>query len=183
MFKKLIKSLGLRFGNQNPFDPSRFEDPIAMQTEWTPAKGGGANFCTHKMVQNGMGRLEFRASLGARLFYLVFASAGGAMFYFGTIPIVFDQQRGFYWKGRKAPYEMYNRAALKNYARLEDIHALQLISEYCHGNKSSYDSYELNLVLKDGRRLNVVDHGNHKQLRADAATLSRILDKPVWDAL
>ena len=39
------------------------------------------------------------------------------------------------------------------------------------------------LVLQDGRRLNVVDHGNREQLRADAATLARFLGKPLWDAL
>ncbi len=50
------------------------------------------------------------------------------------------------------------------------------------GNKSSYYSYELNLVLDDGSRINVVDHGNLDRLRGDAQTLSRFLDKPVWDA-
>ena len=50
------------------------------------------------------------------------------------------------------------------------------------GNKNSYYSYELNLVLEDGSRVNVVDQGNLKRLRSDAQTLSRFLDKPVWDA-
>jgi hypothetical protein len=50
------------------------------------------------------------------------------------------------------------------------------------GNKNSYYSYELNLVLDDGSRINVVDHGNLDRLRSDAQTLSRFLDKPVWDA-
>jgi hypothetical protein len=220
MIKGMIEKLCLRLDNRPKFDPARFNDPLALQTEWIPAKGGGANFCTHKLAQVGMGRVEFHASMGAKLFCLVFllaglaiavgipalefskgalrlgvellfpllfglvfAAIGGAMFYFWTKPIVFDRKRGFYWKGRKAPSEMYDRAALKDCARLEDIHALQLVSEYCHGNKSSYYSYELNLVLNDGRRLNVVDHGSRDKLRADTTTLARFLDKPVWDAL
>jgi hypothetical protein len=57
-----------------------------------------------------------------------------------------------------------------------------LWSEFVSGSKNSYHSYELNLVLNDGSRINVVDHGNLERLRSDASTLSRFLDKPVWDA-
>ena len=60
--------------------------------------------------------------------------------------------------------------------------ALQLLSEHVSGNDSSYYSYELNLVLEDGRRLSVVDHGDCEQLREDAQLLSQLLGKPVWDA-
>ena len=67
-------------------------------------------------------------------------------------------------------------------APLSSIHALQLLSEFVSGSKSSYHSYELNLVLNDGSRINVVDHGNLDRLRSDANTLSRFLDKPIWDA-
>jgi hypothetical protein len=27
------------------------QDPVASQTDWGPAAGGGANFCTRKLVQ------------------------------------------------------------------------------------------------------------------------------------
>ncbi|ABW66575.1 hypothetical protein [Desulfosudis oleivorans] len=113
----------------------------------------------------------------------VFAAVGGGLLYFGTLPVVFDRRNGFFWKGRTAPHEVMNRRALKHFAGLKEIHALQLISEHCTGNKSSYYSYELNLVLKDGRRINVVDHGSRDKLREDAKTLSEFLQKPVWDTL
>ena len=51
------------------------------------------------------------------------------------------------------------------------------------GDKSSYYSYELNLVLEDGARLNVVDHGDLKALQADAEILSEYLQVPVWDGV
>ena len=54
------------------------------------------------------------------------------------------------------------------------------ISEYC-GGKSSYYSYELNLVLSDGTRLNIVDHGDLRRVRRDGATLARFLGVPLWD--
>ncbi len=206
--------------NRNTFDPSHFNDPVAMQTDWTPAKGGGTNFSTHNLAEVSHNRMEFRASIGARLFYLifllaglrlligfsvskllsgefyfdielimtmfaglVFALAGGSMLYYGTAPVVFDKWTFFFWKGRKKPDFAFGTNTLKHSARLDKIHALQLISEYCRGNKSSYYSYELNLVLEDGERINVVDHGNQDKLREDAGTLSAFLEKPVWDAI
>ncbi len=68
-----------------------------------------------------------------------------------------------------------------------DIHALQLICEYRQeplpgGSMREYFSFELNLVLKDGQRVNIVDHGNYKALRKDADRLADALEIPLWDA-
>jgi hypothetical protein len=40
----------------------------------------------------------------------------------------------------------------------------------------------LNLILKSGGRINVVDHGNIEKLKEDAQILSSFLSKPVWDS-
>jgi len=119
--------------------------------------------------------------LGPVLFGGAFTGVGGAMFYFQGAPSVFDKRRGEYWKGRTAPHEMV-REPTKNYAKLDRVHALQIVSEHCHSDDASYYSHELNLVLEDGSRLNVVDHGNGELLRGDARTLGDFLGKPVWDA-
>jgi hypothetical protein len=195
-------------------------DPLAMETEWTPAVAGGASFGTHKLFKTGPERMEFRATGGLRLFSLAFILigagvmigvpaagilSGGPAFSMGIIlpavlglvflclgvyllhqgstPIVFDRRLGFFWKGREAPNEVANWRNIKCCAKMDNIHALQLIFEYCRGNKSSHYSYELNLVLKDARRINVVDHGNRNRLKEDAAALSVFLGKPVWDAI
>jgi hypothetical protein len=112
----------------------------------------------------------------------VFTVVGGSLLYSGVAPIVFDRRRGEYWKGRVAPSDVADPAGIESHTDLDRIHALQVISEHCRGNKSSYYSYELNLVLDDGMRLAVVDHGDLDRVRADAATLARFLDRPVWDA-
>ena len=219
IFKKLAEKLQRLTREPVAYDPSHLDDSVAMQTDWTPAKAGGASFRTHRLVEANASRMEFRASAGAIAFYLlfllsglvviigfsaanlssggfsfsgatalplfvgvVFATLGGCMLYFGAAPIVFDKRSDAFWKGRTAPYEAVNRAALKHFTELDEIHALQLISEFCRSDKSSYYSYELNLVLKDARRINVVDHGNQEQLREDARTLSAFLEAPVWDA-
>lgn len=113
---------------------------------------------------------------------LVFAGAGGLLLYTRAAPIVFDKRRGEFWKGRVAPSEVARPDALDTHAPLDRLHALQIISEHCTSDDSSYYSYELNLVLDDGTRLNVVDHGDLDELRRDAETLAAFLDRPIWDA-
>jgi hypothetical protein len=196
-----------------PFDASALGDEVALQTSWTPAKGGGASFQTHRLVDVDHQRSEFRATKGALAFAavfmafglipipiivvaeglgaamimpivisMIFVGIGAAMLWFNLAPIVFDKRRGEYWKGRVAPYEASNVAGLKHYAKLGEVHALQIISERCTSKNSSYYSYELNLVLADASRLNVVDHGKLERLREDASRLAAFLEKPVWDA-
>ena len=153
-------------------DPSRFNDPVSLKTEWTPARGGGANFKTHVLVETGPQRLEFRASAGARLFYgvflliglavmasglarpsrgmvicfpigfgFLFAVLGGALLYYGARPAVFDLRKGLYWKGRRGPERGFRVRSLPEGAvGLRQVHALQLVSEWISGNKSSYTS-------------------------------------------
>ena len=113
---------------------------------------------------------------------VVVAVLGACLVYSGTAPIVFDKRQGYFWKGKKAPRVLSASMPLKNVAKLDDIHALQLISEYIMGTRShDHYSFELNLVLKDGKRINVVDHGDLTRMRADVATLSAFLGKPIWD--
>lgn len=116
-------------------------------------------------------------------FGLIFTAIGIFMFNLFTKPIVFDKTYGYFWKGRKQPAQTYDYGKKKNSIPLSEIHALQIISEYVSGSKSSYFSYELNLILKDGRRMNVIDHGKIAALREDAQKLAGFLGIPVWDSL
>lgn len=218
MFKGLtLKLKGLRVEPVS-FDPAALGDDHAACTQWGAAKGGGASFRTHRLVEVDPTRTEFRATRGAVVFYsiflgiglavmvgftvatltldasgefpliapvlfgLIFTGVGGGLLYFGTAPMVFVKRRGEYWKGRVAPYEAGSHRALKHYADLDRIHALQIISEHCRSKNSSYYSYELNLVLDDATRMNVIDHGSLDQMRLDAERLAVLLGKPVWDA-
>ena len=66
---------------------------------------------------------------------------------------------------------------------LNEVHAIQLISEYVAGSENSYYSYEMNLVLNNGERFNVTDHGSFKAIRHDAEKLAHYLNIPVWDLI
>lgn len=221
MFEKIAEKLKEALKSRAPVDPATFDDPMATRIAWTPCKSGGTNFCTHKMVRVTPTRIEFKMSLGAKLFCLVFltigiaipvimaaamlsegndntwailftllfgaifAAVGGGMFYVMSTPRVLDAKLGLFWKGRQDPSLQVNRNRLKMCIDLPEIYAIQVISEYCRGsgkNSSSYYSYELNFVLQDGSRVNVVDHGDGKRIRDEAHMLSDCLGIPVWDA-
>lgn len=48
--------------------------------------------------------------------------------------------------------------------------------------KGNYLSYELNLVLKDGERLNVVDHADRADIRSSAQQLAALIGCKLWDS-
>lgn len=219
MFKKLVEKLQ-SLGEEPEATADRFQDPVALTTEWSPLKSGGTNFKTHRLKRIHAQRMEFRCSLGMLLFGGVFLLIGigaltgcvhalihrgpvtdGAIFFilplFGLVfggvgffslrsamvPRVFDLSHGYYCRDRRKPEQSFDVSAIRDHVRLDQIHALQLISERCSGKNSSYSSYELNLVLTDGSRLNVVDHGGRQAILRDAEALSDFLGKPLWSQI
>lgn len=96
---------------------------------------------------------------------------------------IFDKQTGYYWKGTKGPRQTYGFQQSDRFIPLSTIHALQIIKEKVRTKNSSFTSYELNLVLKDLRRMNVMDHSKLEKLREDAEALSKFLNVPIWDAV
>lgn len=182
------------------------DSPSVPHFEWSPIKRGGANFKTHKLVTVSDHCMEFHASTGMLLFSIVFAGIGGTVgavflfsaqeiipaligflfvgigigiYYFASTPRVFEKQIGYYWKGRCKQRELEKIKQCKDHLPLKEIYGLQIVSEYVRGDKSSYHSYELNLVLNSGQRINVIDHGSRKQIEKDAEQLSRFLNVPI----
>lgn len=85
---------------------------------------------------------------------------------------IFDKATGyFYQEGTKE----------KRRIRLDRIVALQLIEAYIADTDGSYYCYQLNLVLKNRSRVMVVTHGGYDDMHNDAYTISRFLDKPIWE--
>lgn len=195
-------------------DPSKFNDPLALEVEWTPLKKGGSNFKTHGLKETAPGRYEYLPSgcgltfmytfvvvgvlvFGVSLYAVQTGSDGawvgvavGAMFgIVGAIAIrmlkvrkVFDINRKMYWIKYNEPRDIPLKQNQLYPIEFEDIAAFQLIREYIKGDKSSYYSYEFNLVLKDAMRINVVDFGHKKSLIFEMAQLAILMDKPIWDA-
>lgn len=49
-------------GTGIPFEPKYFNDPVAVQTEWTPLVYGGSNICTRKLKSSSQG-MAFKPTL------------------------------------------------------------------------------------------------------------------------
>jgi hypothetical protein len=136
---------------------------------------GTSNFFVFKKIAFGIADL---------LFGIGFIVGGGCLLYLGTTPIIFDKYKDFFWKGRKMPNQMSDRKEFKYFSKITNIYALQLISKYCEtGRGNTYYSYQLNLVLKNGNHINVVEYRDPERLREDAQVLSKFLGKPVWDGI
>jgi len=108
-----------------------------------------------------------------------------------TKSIIFDAMRGTCRIGNKSRNGMASNSSFKDVARLQDIHALQLIIwslsaplRTTKGRQNHYYECELNLVLNDCTRLNVAvsNYSYKEELQSDAATLAHFLGKPLWDA-
>lgn len=205
----IIKPAGAIYKDPVPIDPTRFGDPVALNTEWTPGRNDGASFCTHRLVRVNPQKMEFRMTASTKALFYVFLVAGiimllyvfsghwsafplclglgftlvgGGLLYFKAAPLVFDKSAGMFLKGRTKAGQVPDHDNPKNMVALDSVHALQLLSKYVPAKKPYY-THELNLVLKNGKRLTVISHADKSRIREDAQTLSGFLNTPVWDAI
>ena len=93
-----------------------------------------------------------------------------------------DRTIGMMYKGNNPP-KLSGLHDKTDCVYFSNIHAIQIIKEYIRSDKSCYYSYEINFVLNDASRVNLVDHGNYSQIAKDAKEISQFIGKPVWDAV
>jgi hypothetical protein len=99
--------------------------------------------------------------------------------------VTFDKKSGSYYRGKELIRISVNN--IEQQGKLEDIYSIQLISERIQssssdGGSSNFRSYELNLIFKDGARVNVMDHGNAADIELSAKNLAKFLNIPIWKA-
>lgn len=67
---------------------------------------------------------------------------------------------------------------------LSRVAALQLlgvdINKWGRNLDMAYEAHELNLVLDDGSRVNILNHGDNLEMSKDAMLLARRLKCPIW---
>ncbi|MEA4862851.1 MAG: hypothetical protein VB042_06040 [Victivallaceae bacterium] len=191
--------------DQGPdFAPSVFHDELAFKTGWGPMVSGFGCFSTRKLrVNRGSGAAYFRPGFCsiARGVLLLLAVTGLWIFLctgcLRPMGIVLSSVLGLAIVGTGATLLyihcctrmvfdlnhrlLCGRGAPGGELSFGSVHVIQLIFSWnLHRGRPSM--YELNLVLNDGSRLNLVDHFNFARMRADAETLSALLDVPIWDA-
>ena len=106
---------------------------------------------------------------------------GGYLIYFQMAPIVFDKSSGMFSKGRNNGGKAPDIENPKNIMDLER-HALQLLWKPVTGKKQYY-SYDLNLVLKNGKRIFILSHADKNAMKEEVSALSGFLGKPLWDVV
>ena len=179
-------------------DPAQFGDPVALTTEWNSMFGMSASYATHILVEKDTDAFAYRTTpkhmafcfgytliAGFALFMTLFSSHNilgsmvcGLFLVVGIFLIrdslgsmIFDKKRGIFIKG----WKLKKQADKKTFVRLQDIHAIQLLE-----NRTGA---ELNLVLKDGSRINVITQRSKRQMHIDGGLLSRFLGVAVWDVI
>lgn len=118
------------------------------------------------------------------LISIIFLFPAGILFYFLYRSYLFDFQNGYFYDTRYAKklFELIQNEKYKDkIISLNEIEALQVVSERVHGKNTSYTSYELNMILKNSSRVNIIDHWNLEEIRKNASELANKLWVKVYD--
>lgn len=174
--------------------------------DWNPCVGGGSNYKSRKLSVKE-DKLLFKPTPLNYIFPLMFCGIPTIMLFtiigsgdniplpmipfllvfiligifVGNLlarPIVIDLNKKIFYKGFKVPKKE------KKITKLSNVIALQLLTEYVvssnsNGGTSRYYSHEINFILKDYKRINIVDHGNKNSIIEDAKIISKTLNIPI----
>ena len=111
---------------------------------------------------------------------VVFVFVGIHSFRSHLVPVVFSVSKGYFYKGHLEEHEHPREKESISWCLLEEIVALQLLSTERHGEDMA-DLFEINIIQKNGTRINVEHNCNLKNLRKCACTLAQLLNVPLWD--
>lgn len=127
-------------------------------------------------------------------FSIIFILWGRFLFYYITQSFIFDFQNWYFYDLRRQKnfYKYWQQEQYrKKIIPLNEIHALQIINEQVEYTSNEEDedgytsvnfkSYELNLILKDSSRINILDHNNLDEIRNNAEIIANKLWVKVYD--
>lgn len=187
------------------------DDPIAQKVEWTPLKLGGASFKIQELSISP-DKISTKFSFKAKKFFGGFIFGGCLSMFFGIyywnvlqpLPLFFiflhslsfigfplkffldekhlniDLKQGIYYSAGIAANP--NKLLPNEIGNINDFYAVQLLSETLPTNKGAFRSHELNIVLKNAQRINLMDHGDINNILESAEIISNSLKIPIWQA-
>lgn len=77
MLKDLIKKIDSAIPSLFPVDPARFNDPVAMQTEWKKIRSAKTSRSSNKLVERSSDLLAYKPSVGGSIMGSLFVLIGG----------------------------------------------------------------------------------------------------------
>lgn len=178
-------------------DNNNNTDSSCPLLSWEAASEGGSSFKIKSMHMKDK-RIVFKRSIRFVLFHLpviipgllaliigvpFFVSEGvlGMVIFMLVFGFVLSGL-GFYSLLKEKPFTMnlksgeYYWGKGQNKGSISNIHSLQLLSKGICNTSSPYTSFELNLVLNNGERITVLDHGDYHHVKNSAERLSAILN-------
>jgi len=110
-----------------------------------------------------------------------------------TKKITLDNHLKAMWQGKENPAKMINPSGIDGYVSLNKLHAVQILKELVENDTSDdesgfstknndYFSYEINLIMNDGKRINIVDNAHKQSINTQAYAIADLFKIPVWDA-
>jgi hypothetical protein len=118
------------------------------------------------------------------IFSIIYSWLAWLIFYSLHRSYIFDFQNWYFYDTiyTQKLFEFLQDEKYKNkIISLNEIEALQIISERLHSKNTSYTSYELNMILKNSSRVNIIDHWNLEEIRKNASELANKLWVKVYD--
>lgn len=187
--------------NSNRLYPQ--DDSVAQKTHWQPMASGASNFKMQDIfIDNNS--LFVKPSFEVKLFY-------SAFFITGLIPVLIDYvfawkelesifnpfisayglfiliglTLGWIFNRNKVEFNKTTLLIIKTDQTipLQEAYALQVISSISGGHGHGvFKNNELNIILKNGDRVNILNHGNILAFEDQELKISNFLNIPVWQA-
>ena len=170
-------------------------EQVRQKTSFEPLLHGGTSFCDRRLSFEGRRRVRLSPTLGPLLFFIPFLAVGGVtaalgvaqkeffLVFFGAFFLLIPTAMLCIFIGRRMCFDLITGRFIigKRIVEFSQIAALQVIRKVCHRNKGGkYECWELNLVLDDASRINLLNHANNKRFTEDANRLAEALDLKVW---
>lgn len=167
----------------------------------------GANFCTHKLQKNSSLHFSIDPTGYSKLFSWCVIGLGAlgilcSLFVAPSLPSVFGLLGsaivvavGFHCKRALEKITEFNIQARNiklcsspfklnssyETIRFSEIKALQLLSKDLSDPDINFNCFELNLILNNNSRYNILNHSNLEQLKSDGYQIAKLLNVAIVD--
>ena len=140
------------------------------------------------MVLSVFGNIMGFSGSGSPLIFfavgLLFSAVGLFLYYKAKTKVSISRTYPAIYNGDIDPAQAINPNTIDGFKPLHKLHSIQVLQKYIESTikdtNNSYFSYEINLIMNDGTRINVVDHGNRKAIIKQSNKLAEFLDVPLW---
>ena len=196
---------------KNNIDAARFNDEVALKTDWEPLNTSSSNFDTRKLSMEDRRYMKYKTTMGLKLFGGLFMVVGAAflsfvgprmhgrwlpdsfleeglaqlvclLFIFFGMALLYFVSSPVEFDGRKGVF-LKGRGKRRKSINFSEIHALQLIPKrVTDSDGPDYFNHQLNLVLNDASRIHIVDYYHAEKAKQDSKVIADLMNKKVWDA-